>query len=711
MKISRNNGTLAACVFALAVVGYLDYVTGREVHFGFFYLLPVIAAASLAGHRRGFAMAVLCAAVRTAVEWYSGPPFTHVSLFIWNTCVRLCTFLTVAFLAGYIRKPSNLAAQSQAPEPVSGIDADIEFRPYENRLPITNKAGRLLWTVVWSFLFRPTPRAFDGWRAFLLRCFGARVGNWCRIDPSCKIWAPWNLELGNSCLIEARVDCYTVDRIVIGNRSIISQSAYLCSASHDPSDPTLRLTHAPIRIGDDAWVGARAFVRPGITIGAGGVAGACAVVTRDVEPWTLVAGSPARFVHRRARPPEDGAFPDAEAVTAGASTRVGIVTFHMSSNYGAMLQTYALQEALKRVGCRVSIIDYQPDYITRGGKWLWPFTRRNVYADAGILLIKLERLQAFLFGRERHRYFGEFRERFLRVAAPRYETLESLRAHPPACDVLVCGSDQIWNPPPRFGVDPAFYLAFGPQTCRRLSFAASFGKATVEPEYRTEIGRLLSGLDEISVRESSGVRIAEQLSGRRCSWMPDPTLLMDDYERVMIRPADTAYLLSYCLCSSHNVARVQRAAARFFGLPIVTPATPGMSRMPGVHVVQVGPQGWLGHIAQSRMVVTNSFHGTVFSILFKRRFVTVKIQGRKSDLNERFASLLTRLGLERRLLDANVSDVEMIRVLQEPIDWEETQVRLTAWREEAWALLRMATAVKPATPARTARADGRNADR
>ena len=162
-----------------------------------------------------------------------------------------------------------------------------------------NKAGRALWALVWVLLFRPSPALLRGWRRFLLRCFGAKIGPGAKIMPSARIWAPWNLEMGEQATLAQGVDCYCVAPVRIGAHATVSQRAFLCAASHDTADAAMKLITAPIVIGPSAWVCAEAFVAMGVTLGEGAVAGARAVVTKDVGPWEIVAGNPARFVKRR----------------------------------------------------------------------------------------------------------------------------------------------------------------------------------------------------------------------------------------------------------------------------------------------------------------------------------------------------------------------------------------------------------------------------
>ena len=133
---------------------------------------------------------------------------------------------------------------------------------------------------------------------FLLRLFGAKIAPHAHPHPSAKIWAPWNLEMGEYSCLSHEVDCYCVDRIKIGPHATVSQYSYLCTATHDIEHPHMPLVTAPIEIGAGAWVTADVFVGPGVTIGEGAVIGARSSVFRDVPPWTVAAGNPAREIRK-----------------------------------------------------------------------------------------------------------------------------------------------------------------------------------------------------------------------------------------------------------------------------------------------------------------------------------------------------------------------------------------------------------------------------
>lgn len=176
----------------------------------------------------------------------------------------------------------------------------MKDRIYQDKLSKSLRAKRLGWGIVWLLFFRPTPRwALDRWRIFLLRCFGAEIAAGCRVAPSCQIWAPWNLKIGSRSALAEGVDCYCVDQISIGANVCVSQRAFLCSASHDISSIARPLTHAPVEIEDNVWICAESFIGPGVKIGEGAVVAARAVVSKDVNPWDVVGGNPAKIIKKR----------------------------------------------------------------------------------------------------------------------------------------------------------------------------------------------------------------------------------------------------------------------------------------------------------------------------------------------------------------------------------------------------------------------------
>jgi putative colanic acid biosynthesis acetyltransferase WcaF len=177
---------------------------------------------------------------------------------------------------------------------------DIEANRNAVKYSRTELARRILWALI-KPLFRFSPRICFGWRRFLLRLFGARVGQAVHIYSSANIYLPWNLEIDDWSSIGEWALIYNLGPVRIGSNVTISQRAHLCAGTHDYRDPALPLLKPPILIGNQAWICADAFVGPGVTVGEGAVVGARAVAVRDVEAWAIVAGNPARVVNRRQR--------------------------------------------------------------------------------------------------------------------------------------------------------------------------------------------------------------------------------------------------------------------------------------------------------------------------------------------------------------------------------------------------------------------------
>jgi len=174
---------------------------------------------------------------------------------------------------------------------------DLSYVP--SPFSVWNKIVRVLWWIAWLFFFRPSPRPFHFWRRFLIRLFGAKLGKKVHLYPTCKITMPWKLEIGDYSCLGDNVICYNIGGVRMGANSTISQYSHLCSSSHDYTKPDMPQTFAQIIIEDQAWICADCFVGPGVTVGQGAVVGSRAAVFKDVEPWTVVGGNPAKFIKER----------------------------------------------------------------------------------------------------------------------------------------------------------------------------------------------------------------------------------------------------------------------------------------------------------------------------------------------------------------------------------------------------------------------------
>jgi len=175
------------------------------------------------------------------------------------------------------------------------IDISHKPSPYS----FGHKLCRVLWGIVYSLLFRPSPRPFHAWRRFLLRCFGAKLGKKAKVHSTAKVWAPWNLTMGDYSTIAPDVHCSCASRVKIGSHTTISQYSYLTTASHDYEHPNFVLFSKPITIGNGCWLASDVFVGPGVNIGDGTVVGVRSTVLRDLPPWSVCFGTPAKAVRTR----------------------------------------------------------------------------------------------------------------------------------------------------------------------------------------------------------------------------------------------------------------------------------------------------------------------------------------------------------------------------------------------------------------------------
>ncbi|MCX7102267.1 MAG: putative colanic acid biosynthesis acetyltransferase [Methylobacter sp.] len=164
---------------------------------------------------------------------------------------------------------------------------------------LKNRLLRVVWDFTCLLVFRYTPRPLHVWRVFVLRCFGAQIGQHCHVYPKVKIWAPWNLVMYDYACLANEVTCYTQGKITLHERAIVSQGAHLCTGTHDYNDPDFSLYARPIEIGKDAWVCAEAFIGPGVTVGEGAVLGARAVAFKDLQAWQVYSGNPAQAIKQR----------------------------------------------------------------------------------------------------------------------------------------------------------------------------------------------------------------------------------------------------------------------------------------------------------------------------------------------------------------------------------------------------------------------------
>ncbi len=375
--------------------------------------------------------------------------------------------------------------------------------------------------------------------------------------------------------------------------------------------------------------------------------------------------------------------------------KVGLLTYHFSDNYGALFQAYSLRKWLHDRGVEAQFVNYHPTYVEEGGRLDRPWKPALWRKNATILYMKQAHLRRRLFGdRAQHARFEVFRREVLGVTGPRLRQAEDLAPEMARYDMLVCGSDQIWNPSIQRGLDPVYFLDIpGTDHTRKAAYAPSFGRTNIEPAYHAQLHRLVSGLHGISVREATGLDILETagIARDRALVVPDPTVLLGRFDELLVsgsegRPAPDDSVFCYALRTDETIREVAEEAARLTGGPLRAPRSTHQRWRDVGEGIAPGPVEWLQALARARMVVSNSFHGVALSVVLNRPFVAVGLPGKRASLNARVQNLLETTGLQdRAVTDA---DPTRLRVLADtPIDWDAVNTRLAAQRAVAEGFL------------------------
>ncbi len=371
---------------------------------------------------------------------------------------------------------------------------------------------------------------------------------------------------------------------------------------------------------------------------------------------------------------------------------VGILTFHFSDNYGAALQAYALRRWLMEQGHHAHFIDYRPAHIEHGGRLSLPTSPAKLKANLKVVYLAASSFVNQHFGHQGQKEkFDRFREHFLGIpgdAAPTDNDASLAAAQ--AFDLIVAGSDQIWSPSQHFGFDPNYFLDFAQSfPARKISYAASFGRDRVSASEAAQLPRLLRHFDAISVREASGVTLVERATGQKPANVPDPTLLHDDYaeltEQAPSADADP-YIFCYGLRSPDNIRQTADLVSKRLNCPIRSPHNPHRRWVEIGNTVYPDPAEWVALVKNARFVVTNSFHGTVFALLFRKPFIVAGLTGERATANARAINLLRAVRLESRFTPG-FSAQNVQTLMAHEIDWADVDQRLAELRQAGDAFL------------------------
>ena len=330
--------------------------------------------------------------------------------------------------------------------------------------------------------------------------------------------------------------------------------------------------------------------------------------------------------------------------------RVAQMTWYRSSNYGSVLQAYALQRALESLGAQAELINYDPASYQWCNKSKvrkskpWRFARETQQRLMG---------EAPFNSTAKDASFSEFLAKRIHETAP-VATEADFRSLNETFDAFVCGSDQIWSPR---CFDPRYFLDFVAPDRRRVAYAPSFGCDEMPDEAAAAMAPLVTAFDSLSSREEVGGRMVERLSGRPCPVVVDPVILLARTDWESVADVGAAPNVPYCLCyflgrSKENWAHA-RATAKARHLDLVTvPVFNGDARREGAVPEDVGPEQFLGLVSRATHVCTDSFHGLVFATIFERDVTAYERfrAGTAASQNVRIESYLNATGLQDRIV-------------------------------------------------------------
>ena len=351
--------------------------------------------------------------------------------------------------------------------------------------------------------------------------------------------------------------------------------------------------------------------------------------------------------------------------------RVGVITFHNYDNYGAILQSYALQKRLHELGTYPEIIDYRCDYISN------PFRLVNlkkkglfnyIYGVIGHICYLPRRFRCNRF-RKLMRYSEPVSQGNMQPVADKY-------------DIYIAGSDQVWDYK-LTNFDQTYFLDFVKEGKKKCSYAASIGENLPPADYQADYQKLLSDFDEILVREDYGADIVEKLTEKRPEVVCDPTLLLtaDEWDKLLVEPHyKKKYILVYQLGINREIVEFARRLHKKTRLPIVYIPFPLVGLLKCRCKIAIGPAEWMGLFKNAEYVISDSFHGIVYSLLFNRKFFA-KVDG--DHMNRRVQQLLSMVNLSHRTMN-DVSDEALIQ----EIDFTYANEKLAEFREHSLNQLR-----------------------
>lgn len=344
--------------------------------------------------------------------------------------------------------------------------------------------------------------------------------------------------------------------------------------------------------------------------------------------------------------------------------RIALITVFYNANYGAVLQAYALSKTIQEISKRECyLVDYRRQKIIN--MFRFSIFDIDVYGNRSITKNSIKRTIKQLINPMgtivRFKKFEEFRNKYMNISPKTYYRRDDIDL--PDTSTVFLGSDQIWNPDITQGFDDVYFGRMADNNKFIVSYAASLGRIKFNKQEREELKELLNNVDVISVREEEGAEIVRALTNRPVICVPDPTILLDrehwEWLALHNKTESSKYVLVYMLSYNKKVIDLAYKISHFLNCKIILFDSGSLKRIKGMKQKKhYGPRQFLKYVLDAEYIVTNSFHGTVFSVIFNKQFFTIPHETRGS----RMIDFCRKLGLEDRIAygnrTINLSDIE-----------------------------------------------------
>lgn len=365
--------------------------------------------------------------------------------------------------------------------------------------------------------------------------------------------------------------------------------------------------------------------------------------------------------------------------------KIGILTFHASHNCGSMLQAFALQKILEtKYGANVEIIDYS-NSVSRSIYGLVDYRFKK-----SAVIRNLKTLKYLSTCMESRKCYNDFSDKYLKKSAKQYKTVNDLEGIEKHYDMLIAGGDQIWNVRCA-DAGKEYYLNFA-QGIKKVAYSPSLGGSNIF-KYANNIDdykRYLLDFSSLSVREPHGKKWLEELTGRQIRIVADPTLLLspNDWSNFLPIPeVEGEYIFNYAFYHDNDkINKSLQSISEKLNMPVIimdikSHAIYGMSKYKINRYINTGPLAFLGLMKNASLVMTQSFHGTLFSALFNRKFWSFNIPEYNNPDDDRATAILEQLGLSERY--KMIDELIGIDIL-DPIDYTKVNVKIDMLRSDAF---------------------------